>query len=153
MRSCYNNKVMTYHLKSVAETIQLGAAIGRRLEGGECIELVGDVGAGKTTFVKGIGQALAVMDDVQSPSFTINRVYEARDGLRLIHYDFYRLDDAGIMAYELAESLNDPQTIVVVEWAETIGAVLPEESVRCQFVFSEEGRQVTISGHLGEGLL
>lgn len=107
-----------------------GRKLATHLGGGECIELVGDVGAGKTTFVKGLAAGLLIDEDIQSPSFTISREYGARDGLRLAHYDFYRLGDGGIMEYELAESLLDARTITVVEWGETIGAVLPEDRIR-----------------------
>lgn len=107
----------------------LGERVARQLRGGECIELVGDVGAGKTTFTQGLGNGLEADDEVQSPSFTISREYACRDGLRLAHYDFYRLSDGGIMHHELAESVQDPHTITVVEWAETIAAVLPDDRI------------------------
>lgn len=138
---------MKYRVDNIDDTLGLGRALGRRLHGGDCVELVGDVGAGKTTFTKGLAQSLAIKDDVQSPSFTISREYDVRDDLRLVHYDFYRLHDAGMMAYELAESLADSQTIVVVEWAETIGAVLPEQRIRCHITFEKnESRMIEITG-------
>lgn len=118
---------------------QLGEAIGRRLRGGECFEMIGDVGAGKTTFMKGLGEGLQVDDDVQSPSFTISRLYEARDGLQLEHYDFYRLQDPGIMSYEIQESLNTDGTIVAVEWAETVSDVLPAERITVKIDYQAEG--------------
>jgi tRNA threonylcarbamoyladenosine biosynthesis protein TsaE len=92
-----------------------GERVARQLRGGECIELVGDVGAGKTTFTQGLGNGLEADDEVQSPSFTISREYACRDGLRLAHYDFYRLSDGGIIHHELAESVQNPHTITVVE--------------------------------------
>lgn len=129
------------------ETRQLGERLGRLLKGGEVIELVGDVGAGKTTFVKGLAKGLGIEDDVQSPSFTINRMYEARDGLWLAHYDFYRLNDAGIMANELAETSEDPKTITVIEWAGIVEGVLPERRLTVDFVSpTEESRKLTLSG-------
>lgn len=116
-------------IESENDMVGLGRRIGTLLRGGESIELVGDVGAGKTTLVKGIGEALMADDIIQSPSFTISREYTCRDDIRLAHYDFYRLHDAGVLQFELAESLTDPQTVTVVEWAETIGAVLPEDRI------------------------
>jgi tRNA threonylcarbamoyladenosine biosynthesis protein TsaE len=104
-----------------------GAKLGALLKGGEVIELVGDVGAGKTTLTKGIATGLQIDEDVQSPSFTISRVYDMLNGLRLAHYDFYRLHDAGIMANELHETLHDPKTITIIEWAEIISGVLPKD--------------------------
>lgn len=108
----------------------LGERIGRLLHGGEFIELVGDVGAGKTTLTKGLAVGLAIDEDVQSPSFTISRQYEARDGIRLAHYDFYRLSDAGIMAHELSEVTEDPLIVTVVEWAGAVQHVLPEDRLQ-----------------------
>lgn len=123
----------------------LAAGVGARLKGGECIELIGDVGAGKTTFVKGLAEGLEIDDDVQSPSFTVSRVYAARGGLRLDHYDFYRLPDAGILEYEFAESVSDSQVITVVEWAEVVHDILPEQRITITIkVTGETSRAVTI---------
>jgi tRNA threonylcarbamoyladenosine biosynthesis protein TsaE len=104
-----------------------GATLGALLKGGEVIELVGDVGAGKTTLTKGIASGMEIDEDIQSPSFTISRVYDTPKGLHLSHYDFYRLQDAGIMANELHETVNDPATVTIIEWAEIIAGVLPED--------------------------
>ena len=123
----------------------LGAQIGAKLRGGEVLELIGDVGAGKTTLVKGLARGLAVDANVQSPSFTINRNYPARDGLILNHYDFYRLADAGIMKMEIAESLSQPQNITVVEWGESVRDVLPAARIVVKITYlADEGREVEI---------
>lgn len=137
----------TIEVTSEQETRTLGETIGLLLKGGEVIELVGDVGAGKTTFVKGLARGLSIDEDVQSPSFTISRVYDARDDLRLAHYDFYRLNDAGIMANELTETTQDPQSITVIEWADIVEGVLPEGRLRITFAApSETTRTLTIDG-------
>lgn len=116
---------MTTVLNSENEMITFGKAIGNLLQGGEVIELVGDVGSGKTTLVKGIASGLGIAEYVQSPSFTINRSYVGRDNITLSHYDFYRLDDAGILANELQEVIGDPNTVTVIEWAGVVENVLP----------------------------
>jgi tRNA threonylcarbamoyladenosine biosynthesis protein TsaE len=118
------------HIKTDTDMKAFGQRIGARLRGGELFELIGDVGAGKTTLAKGIGAGLGIEEAVQSPSFTISRVYDARDALRLIHYDFYRLDDAGVMRHELAETLHDPRAITLIEWSQTVQDILPEERVK-----------------------
>lgn len=125
----------------------LGIAIGKQLIGGEVIELAGDVGAGKTTLTKGIAVGMGVTEDVQSPSFTISRVYDADRGLRLAHYDFYRLHDPGIMADELRDTMHDPHTITIVEWAGIVADVLPAShiSVRIEPT-SESSRSVVLEG-------
>ncbi len=112
-------------LNSENEMITFGKAIGNVLQGSEVIELVGDVGSGKTTLVKGIAYGLEITEYIQSPSFTINRSYVGRDNITLSHYDFYRLDDAGILANELREVIGDPNTVTVIEWAGVVENVLP----------------------------
>lgn len=122
-----------------------GAQVGAALEGGEVIELVGDVGAGKTTFVRGLAHGMAITETVQSPSFTINRVYDAPHGMRLVHYDFYRLDDPGIMADELREELDDKRVVVIIEWAEAVGSVLPDDRlVLALAAVGEDARTIAV---------
>ena len=144
---------------SLDEMMAFGRRVGARLRGGEVFELVGDVGAGKTTFTKGIAQGLGIGEAVQSPTFTISREYEARDGLRLVHFDFYRLNTAGIMSDELAEVITDPKTITIIEWAETVTDVLPDNrlTVTLQLTSDDEnarevhwGKSVVADSLLGE---
>lgn len=123
-----------------------GKIIGALLCGGETIELIGDVGAGKTTLVKGIAVGLGIEENVQSPSFTINRVYDGRDHIKLSHYDFYRLNDAGIMASELQEVINDSNTVVVIEWADVVEGVLPVDKLSIKIIAtSENSRKIVIT--------
>lgn len=137
---------MTIVTDSTDGMIQLGEQLGRVLCGGEVIELIGDVGAGKTTLTKGIAKGLEIHDDVQSPSFTLSRLYEARDGLVLAHYDFYRLNDAGIMADELRETIDNPHSITVIEWADVVEGVLPKDRITIRIVSpSEDSRNVDVS--------
>lgn len=129
---------ITLSTSSLHETKALAAALGRALRGGEVLELLSDLGGGKTTFVKGLAEGLDIHDTVQSPTFTISRVYHARDKLELHHFDFYRLHAAGVMAAELAESLNDPAIIVAVEWADVVRHVLPDEHITIQLRAKDE---------------
>ncbi len=118
---------MIIEVTTEAATRQLGEKIGSHLKGGEVFQLVGDVGVGKTTFVKGLAKGLGVDDEVQSPSFTISRTYDGRNDIQLVHYDFYRLTDAGIMANEVAEMVHDPLTVTIIEWADIVEGVLPKD--------------------------
>lgn len=143
---------MIIEVKSANEMKELGKRLSTALIGGEIIELVGDVGAGKTTLLKGIAEGLEVHDDVQSPSFTINRIYKARDDLVLAHYDFYRLTDIGIMEHELQEALDDKQTIVAIEWGNLVEGVLPSDRLRITIVpLTEDSRRVIVEA-TGESL-
>jgi tRNA threonylcarbamoyladenosine biosynthesis protein TsaE len=112
----------------LGDTARLAEQMGSRLRGGEVIELVSDVGGGKTTFVKSLAKGFGSTDSVASPSFTISREYASGDKT-MYHFDFYRLNDPGIVANELAEVVGDPQGVIVVEWADIVEDVLPAEHV------------------------
>jgi len=134
-------------ITSSDEMMEFGAKLGAQLRGGECIILTGDVGAGKTVLTKGLARGLAVDDDVQSPTFTISRVYKGRDELELAHYDFYRLSEPGIMKDELREVLSDSQVITVVEWADIVENVVPDKAIRIMISpLSETSRSLEITG-------
>ena len=138
---------MEYETQSEQEMRRLGQNLGANLKGGEVIELVGDIGAGKTTLTKGIAAGMGIDEDVQSPSFTLSRVYDSPSGIRLAHYDFYRLSDPGILADELAEVAGDPKTVTVVEWAEIVNDVLPSSHITINISSpTEDSRLVKVEG-------
>ncbi len=118
--------------------LEFGREFAKKLHAPAVIELVGDVGAGKTTFVRGLAEGLGVKEPVTSPSFTISKEY-AFDGGILIHYDFYRLQDPGLMLGDLEESLNDPSAIVLVEWADSVAGILPEDRIRIEIKYLDDG--------------
>lgn len=115
-------------IKGESSMKNLGKRLGDSLRGGEIIELIGDVGAGKTTLTRGIARSLGVEDTLQSPTFTISREYKS-EKLRLVHYDFYRLSEPGIMADELNETLRDTNTVSVIEWSDAVEEVLPDNRI------------------------
>lgn len=123
----------------------LAERIGQRFRGGEVIELVSDLGGGKTTFVKGLAKGMGSLDTVHSPSFTLSNEYRAGD-ITLCHFDFYRLQEAGVMRDELAELVNDPQVVVAVEWPDIIEDVLPASRITVRITpTGETARQIEIS--------
>lgn len=102
-------------VKNVEETYALAKRIADTLQGGEVILLNGDLGAGKTTFTKGLAKALGIEDEVTSPTFTILNVYE--DGrLKLNHLDMYRVDSADELAELGIEDCFDDESVTVIEW-------------------------------------
>jgi tRNA threonylcarbamoyladenosine biosynthesis protein TsaE len=138
---------VTWQITSTSSeaTEQLAENLGRKLRGGEVIELVSDVGGGKTTFVRGLARGLGSPDKVASPTFTISREYHAGDRT-LYHFDFYRLNEAGLMADELAELLDDPKAIVVVEWADVVEDVLPPDRLAIRITATgEHERQLILT--------
>jgi tRNA threonylcarbamoyladenosine biosynthesis protein TsaE len=116
-----------------ADTEHLGELLGKILDSNEVIELSSDLGGGKTTFVKGLARGLGSKDIVSSPTFTISRIYNCKNDMRIEHYDFYRLHEAGIVADELAESLHDKNVITVVEWSDVVQDVLPKDRLTIEF--------------------
>ncbi len=127
--------VMTWQTKSTAsaETEKLGEQLGRLLNPPAVVELRSDLGGGKTTFVRGLVRGLGSKDTVTSPTFTLNQIYQAKNGIKISHHDLYRLDQAGIIADELAEDLADDQTVTVVEWAGIVKDVLPNSHLSVEF--------------------
>lgn len=108
-------------VNNLEETIALGNRLGLLLQPNMLLTLSGDLGAGKTTFTKGIGQGLGITKVINSPTFTILKQYQGR--LNLSHFDAYRLegqdDDLGF------EEIFDSDDVCVVEWANFIEDILP----------------------------
>lgn len=116
-----------------------------RLKGGEVIELVSDLGGGKTTFVRGLAKGMGTDDHVSSPTFTINQVYKTNE-LELHHFDFYRLTEVGLIGQELQDIIQNPGIVVVVEWGNIIQNGLPEQRLKVFLKpISENERQITFS--------
>ncbi len=102
----------------------IGKKIGQHIRAGQLIELIGDLGGGKTTLTKGIAAGLGVHKTITSPTFSIQRSYELPKGGMLEHFDLYRLESADTVAQELAECLQDESSIVVIEWTKPFVASL-----------------------------
>ena len=138
-------KTCVINSSSSAQTEQLAKRLGSKLRGGEVIELVSDLGGGKTTFTRGLAAGAGSHDKVASPTFTISKVYKA-DKLEIRHFDFYRLGDAGLAAHELHDLIDDPQVVIVVEWGGAVAHVLPEEKLTIDIKRSgEDLRELTIT--------
>lgn len=133
-------KTWQMHSRSSEDTEALGERIGARLKGGEVIELVSDLGGGKTTFTRGLVHGAGSADRVASPTFTVSREYRASK-FTIFHFDFYRLHDAGVVAEELREYVGAQDAVVVVEWGDIVDKVLPTERLRIQFFQAGEDRR------------
>lgn len=112
-------------------TIALGKKIGQQLVAGDVLVLDGDLGAGKTTFTKGLAAGLEIPDIIKSPTFTI--IHEYQDGrLPLYHMDAYRLENGGAEDLGLEEYF-DGDGVSVVEWAEFVADELPADFLAIHF--------------------
>ena len=126
-------------IKSEQEMLEYGRSFAEKIKAPIVIELVGDVGTGKTTFVRGLAEGLGVKESVTSPSFTISKSYALKDGASLIHYDFYRLTEPGLMMEDLSESIDSGKNVVVVEWANSVNDLLPDKRMIIKFEYDEAG--------------
>ncbi|MBI2798538.1 tRNA (adenosine(37)-N6)-threonylcarbamoyltransferase complex ATPase subunit type 1 TsaE [Candidatus Saccharibacteria bacterium] len=120
------------------------------------IELVGDLGGGKTAFVKALGRALGVEKTIVSPTFTIHQSYKTPSGGSLEHFDLYRLTDDQLVQNELADSLENGNSVVCVEWAEHFHSHLSNDRLVIKFEFvNDDSRKLTLNamGPKSRGLL
>ncbi|MCK5215223.1 MAG: tRNA (adenosine(37)-N6)-threonylcarbamoyltransferase complex ATPase subunit type 1 TsaE [Candidatus Omnitrophica bacterium] len=132
------NQILT---QSAEETMALAKRLARHLKGGAIICLYGDLGCGKTTFVKGMASGLKINPTkVNSPTFVLMNIYEGKSPL--YHFDFYRLetvDEIGAIGYD--EFLYG-DGISVIEWAERFGSLLPKEYLSVKFSHKGEGKRL-----------
>jgi len=124
-----------------AETESIGVALGALLREGDLVVLGGDLGAGKTTFVKGVARGLGVRDVVTSPTFTIVQEYDGP--VPVAHVDIYRLQRVQeLHDLGLEEMLDD--RVVLVEWGDVVGPLLPPERIEVQLTLGNEPEMRTI---------
>jgi tRNA threonylcarbamoyladenosine biosynthesis protein TsaE len=132
------------NIKSEQEMLEFGEKFAKKLKFPAIIELIGDVGAGKTTFTRGLAKGLGIKEPITSPSFTVSKAYALKSGGNLIHYDFYRLPDPGLMADDLRENLENPKNVVVIEWGESVAELLPENHYKIEIRYTKNGREVIL---------
>jgi len=136
---------MKYTTKSVIETEALGCKIASRLKGGMIVGLIGELGAGKTSFVRGLARGLGVDEScyVSSPSFTILKVYPGR--LNLYHFDFYRLSRHEEFENLGFEDYVRKDGVTIIEWADRFSGLLPDGMIEIKFlVVNEDEREIEI---------
>ncbi len=122
--------------KSEKETIDLGYKIGKKLQKGMCITLVGDLAGGKTTFTKGIGKALNIKEIINSPTFTILKIYNG--DLKLFHIDAYRLEGC---EYDLGLDEYLEEGVMIVEWPIYYKDYLPDEYLEISFKYIDDNKR------------
>ena len=127
---------------SAAQTQALGARLAKQLQPGDVLALAGDLGAGKTAFTQGLARGLGISKPVTSPTFTLINQYRTPDGHILQHVDCYRLANAPTEMWHVGlVDLFDGDNVVVIEWADRIPGLLPEEHLEINFAYLGEGRR------------
>lgn len=114
---------------SAEDTAALGEQLGRNAKPGEVYTLIGDLGVGKTVFTQGFAKGLGITEPVNSPTFTIVQVYE-EGRLPFYHFDVYRIGDVEEMDEIGYEDYFYGQGVCLIEWANLIVEILPENYVR-----------------------
>lgn len=113
---------------SAEETLELGKKIGSQAKPGEIYTLNGDLGVGKTVFAQGLAQGLGITEPISSPTFTIVQIYE-KGRMPLYHFDVYRIGDVEEMEEIGYEDCFYGKGVCLIEWAELIGEIIPEEAI------------------------
>lgn len=130
----------TARSNSPEQTEAIGLSIGRNLIGGEVVVLTSELGGGKTTFTHGLVKGIDSKDRVASPTFTISRLYNGKK-LNIHHFDFYRLNNPGLIVHELSEVINTPNNVVVIEWPDLISDVLPKDRLTVEFKYLNDNNR------------
>ena len=141
------NGQMIVKTNSEAETEALGERLAKCLRAGAVVALYGDLGAGKTAFVRGMARGLDIRESVSSPTFTIVNEYPGDPAL--FHFDMYRLKNAEELYGIGWEDYLDRNGICVTEWSERIEKALPEDAVRVTISrLSDSERSIRVEGML-----
>lgn len=136
----------TLKINSIEETKNFGLQLGSLLAPGMCLTLTGDLGAGKTTLTKSIGKALGIKKTINSPTFTIMKIYQG--DLPLYHIDSYRLE--GIEQDLGFEEYLEGDGVSIVEWPEYISAILPKERLEIKILNGTDEQRIFEITAIGE---
>ena len=122
--------VIEIETETADKTREVGEALASMLQPRDTVVLTGDLGAGKTTLVQGIGRGLGVEDHVASPTFTLVREYTGR--LDIAHVDVYRLERVQDVLDLALDELGGPDRVLLIEWGDAVSDLLPEDRLRVE---------------------
>lgn len=128
----------------------LGARLAAALGGGCVIYLHGELGAGKTTLVRGLLRGLGYLGTVKSPTYTLLEPYRV-GGREVLHLDLYRLADPAELEYLGLHDLAEPDAVWLVEWPERGGNRLPAADLRVEIAYRGRARRLTLTAHSTAG--
>ena len=131
--------------KTPEETMQIGEKIGKKVSIGDIICLFGDLGAGKTTFVKGLAKGLKYnIKKVTSPTFVLMNIYEGR--LPVYHFDLYRIEENAELVMIGYDEFLYGDGVAVIEWAERLNTLMPKERLDIELTHKKpEGRMIKMT--------
>ncbi|WP_250672888.1 tRNA (adenosine(37)-N6)-threonylcarbamoyltransferase complex ATPase subunit type 1 TsaE [Paraclostridium ghonii] len=131
------------YLENEEQTREIGFKLGQLLTPKSVVCLIGDLGAGKTTMTKSLAKSLEVDDDITSPTFTIVNEYEGK--IPLYHFDVYRIGSSDEM-YDIGfdEYING-DGVCIIEWANLIEDILPDEYLYIEINYKESGREMILT--------
>ena len=131
------------YLENEEKTREIGSKLGELLTPKSVICLIGDLGAGKTTMTQSLARALGVDDYITSPTFTIVNEYEGR--MPLYHFDVYRIGSSEEM-YDIGfDEYIDGDGVCIIEWANLIKDILPDEYLYIEMNYKETGREMILT--------
>ncbi len=138
--------MITIHTNSADETIAAAEKIGALLHGGDVIAYKGGLGAGKTTFTRGLAVGMGLPDEVHSPTFAL--VNEYRNGEKVMyHFDMYRIMDPEALETTGFYDYMSGDSVIVCEWSENIADCLPEKTITVTIEYSGENeRNIFLEG-------
>ena len=142
-----DSDIFKFVSRSVEEPEQLGERLGRLMSGGDVVALIGELGSGKTTLIRGLAKGLGIEPDrVKSPTFVLLREYPA--AVPLVHIDGYRLQGEASLVWEDLAWVFAPTKVTVIEWADRFARCLPEDHLELQFAHrSTNQRALTLIAH------
>ena len=120
---------MLIETHSAEETYELGKKIGQNAKAGQLYCLIGDLGVGKTVFTQGLAAGLGITEPVNSPTFSILQIYE-EGRIPFYHFDVYRIEEIEEMEEIGYEEYFDGEGVCLIEWANLIEEILPEEHIQ-----------------------
>ena len=135
---------LTVELATSTQTEQLGASLTTLIQPGCCVFLQGELGAGKTTLVRGLLHQLGHSGSVKSPTYTLVEPYNLK-GIDIFHCDLYRLADPYELEYIGLTDLHNDNSMLVVEWPERGRGMLPTCNINIALNYCKQGRQAQIT--------
>jgi len=141
-----------YKITTPQDTQRIAEQLAEKLQGSDVIGLIGNLGAGKTTFTQYLAAALGIKQKVNSPTFNIIKTYPLKSlllangeirGGRFVHIDAYRLHSAAeLRALGVEEYFADPHVVIVIEWADRVKKILPKDVVMIKINLKKNGERI-----------